>query len=191
MVETIQKKVSVLAILSLVFGCFFIIPIFGNYYSIPALILGIIALVNISKEENNLKGRGLAITGIVLGVLKIILIPLIVLFSHISESNLSRARQSANESLAKTTMRIISTAIEAYAKENNGKYPMSESVLVIGDVPYLSKFYDHRVIGGYKYLLKFKTNYYLVVALPETYGVTGTKIITVGTGGVMQDEGCK
>ena len=58
MVETIQKKTSVLAILSLVFGCFFLIPLLGFAFSIPALVLGIIALVNISKEDNNLKGRG-------------------------------------------------------------------------------------------------------------------------------------
>jgi len=58
MVEAIQKKTSVLAKLSLVFGFLSIIPFYGSLFSIPALILGIIALVKISKEGNNLKGRG-------------------------------------------------------------------------------------------------------------------------------------
>ena len=190
MVETIQKKTSVLAILSLVFGCFFLIPLLGFAFSIPALVLGIIALVNISKEDNNLKGRGLAISGIVLGSVGIILVPFIVLLSAIAVPNLLRARVSANEALAKATVRTISTAIETYATGNNGKYPISESPLVEGNIPYLSKSYDNQVISGYKYLLKLNTNSYKVVAKPEACGSSGTKVIVAETGGVIQEEGC-
>ena len=56
-------KTSVLAILALVFGI--IIPIVG-------IILGIIALVKIKKDPN-LKGKGLAIAGIVIGAVWIFL----------------------------------------------------------------------------------------------------------------------
>ena len=191
MVETIQKKTCVLAILSLVFGCFFIIPLLGILFSIPALILGIIALVTISKEENNLKGRGLAISGIVLGAIGIILIPFLALLSAIAIPNLLRARISANDAAAKATVSTISTAIESYAAVNNGKYPISESDLVAGNTPYLSRYYGNEVISGYRYLLELNTNSYRVVANPESCGTTGTKVIAAETNVAMQEKECK
>jgi len=191
MADTIQKKTSLLAILSLVFGCLFIIPFIGIIFSLPALILGIIALVAISKEENKLKGRGLAISGIVLGAVGIILIPIVALLAAIAIPNLLRARLSANEAAAKATGISISSAIETYATVNNGKYPMSEFALVDGNSPYLSRSYDNQVINGYRYLLELNDNSYMIVAKPESCGTTGTKVITVTTGGAMREEECK
>src|SRR5438105_2173436 len=76
MIKMIQKKTSMLAVLSLVFGCLFIIPVFGVIFSISALILGVIALVVISKNEDKLKGRALAIVGTVLGISAVVYIGL-------------------------------------------------------------------------------------------------------------------
>ena len=96
MVEAIQKKTSVLATWSLVFGCLFAISLFSFFsflslfLSIAALILGIIASVKISKEGNNLRGKGLATGGIVLGVVGILLSIAIILPS------LKWARTSGN-----------------------------------------------------------------------------------------------
>ena len=73
MVEPTQKKTSLLAILSLVFGCLSLIPMYGGLFPIPAVILGIIALVRIPKDEDNLKGRKFAVRGILLGVLGLLL----------------------------------------------------------------------------------------------------------------------
>ena len=88
-------------------------------------------------------------------------------------------------------MSTISTAIEAYAAVNNGKYPMSESALVDGNAPYLSKSFNNQVISGYRYLLDLNTNSYRVAARPESCKATGTKVITAETGGVMQEEECR
>ncbi len=194
MVEAIQKKTSVLAILSLVLGCFFIlfIPLLGMLFVIPALILGIIvlilgiiALVKISKEENNLKGRGLAISGIVLGVVGILISIAIILPS------LLWARESANKISATQKVRAIIVAIEAYAEAHNGKYPVSESVLLDGNSPYLSKSYDNQVINGYRYLLELNSGSYRVVAKPEECVNKWTKIIIAQTGGIINEEACR
>lgn len=185
MVEAIQKKTSVLAILSLVFGCLSIIPFYGSLFSIPALILGIIALVKIPKEGNNLKGRDLAIRGILLGALGMLISIAIILPS------ISGARGAANKQAATASVRTISNALETYATAHNGKYPMSESALVDGDVPYLSKLYDNQIIHGYRYLLELNTDSYKVVAKPEKCVNKWTKVITAVTGGLIKEEECR
>jgi hypothetical protein len=88
-------------------------------------------------------------------------------------------------------VRTISDALETYATAHNGKYPMSESALVDGNAPYLSKSYDNQVIQGYRYLLELNTNSYKVVAKPEKCVAKWTKVITAVTGGVVQEEECK
>jgi len=45
--------------------------------SIPAVILGIIALVNISKSKGLLKGTGMAIAGLILAGLSVVVTPII------------------------------------------------------------------------------------------------------------------
>lgn len=76
MSEGQQKKTLGMAIASLVFGCFLLIPLLGLVFSIPAIILGIIALVKIGHNKETLKGSGLAIAGIILGAIGIIIIPI-------------------------------------------------------------------------------------------------------------------
>lgn len=59
-----EQKTPTLAILALIFS--FLIPIVG-------LILGIISLIDIKKNQN-LKGRGLAIASIIISVIYMIII---------------------------------------------------------------------------------------------------------------------
>jgi hypothetical protein len=63
--EPAPSRVSGLAIASLVFGILCCIPFFG----IIAMILGGSAMIVISRSEGRLGGRGLAIAGMVLGLL--------------------------------------------------------------------------------------------------------------------------
>ncbi len=65
-------KTSVLAIISLVLGLLFCIPFAAP---LVGLVLGIVALVMIAKPERALKGRGLAIAGVVVSA--------IVLLGHV------------------------------------------------------------------------------------------------------------
>lgn len=184
MAEAIQKKTSLLAKVSLAFGCLSLIPMYGGLFPVPALILGIIALVKIPKEEDNLKGRRLAVAGILLGVLGLLLAIAIALPSILG------AREAADANWAHQKVMTISDALEAYATANNGKYPISEFELVNGNAPYLSESYDNQVIQGYRYFLELNTNSYKVVAKPEKCGFRG-KIITAVTGGVVEEEDCK
>lgn len=60
-----QSKGSMLAMFSLILGILsFCLWIFG---AIPAIILGIVALTKISASQGQLRGKGLAITGIITG----------------------------------------------------------------------------------------------------------------------------
>ena len=187
--EAIQQKTCVMAILSLVFGCLFIIPLLGFIFSILALVLGIVAVVKISKKENNLKGEGLAISGIVLGAVGIIIIPIIALLAAIAIPNLLMARRSANDAAAKANVRTISTAIETCALVNNGNYPTNGGEIT----QYFSSFesLNNKTVQGYSYFVDLSNNSYKVVAKPETCGTTGTEVVTAEKGGVLQEEECK
>lgn len=80
------RKTNVLAIISLAVAVAPVILIFIPYVAclaflcpLAAIILGIIALTQISKPGNMQKGKGLAIAGIIVGGIWIILIPVIVI----------------------------------------------------------------------------------------------------------------
>ena len=120
MSEERKKKTSGLAIASLVCGCLFIIPFVG----IAALILGIIALVLISDNKETLKGKGMAVAGIVLGalgVLGIILAILIPPFTGRSgQGRVAAARADIEANLA--------TALKLYELDN-GTFPAGDEGL--------------------------------------------------------------
>lgn len=85
----------------------------GVLAGIPAVILGHISKSNINKSMGRLKGEGLATAGLVMGYLSIffslIIIPAIVIPS------LLRARQTANESAARSTVRTLNTSEITYS----------------------------------------------------------------------------
>lgn len=63
------RHLSVLAVISMILGFFFFIPLISGLF---AIILGIIALYSIAMYKDELRGRGFAITGIVAGILQFI-----------------------------------------------------------------------------------------------------------------------
>lgn len=73
--ENRTKPTSGFAIASLILGIFSIllgwVPFFGWILVILAIVFGILALINIDKGLNS--GRGLAIAGLILGVIGFIL----------------------------------------------------------------------------------------------------------------------
>jgi len=80
-----MKKTCGFAIASLVFGILGLIlgaiPLFGWALWILAIVLSIVALNRI-KRDNNLEGKGLAVTGLILGLVALVLYSLIsILFS--------------------------------------------------------------------------------------------------------------
>jgi type II secretory pathway pseudopilin PulG len=183
-----QKKTLGLAIASLICGCFSLIPIIGLLPSVPAIILGIVALVKISKNKDTLKGSGLAISGIVLGSLGILFLPIVGLLAAIAIPNLMRARISANDALAKSTIQTLSTASQTYQVDHNGRLPQNIQNLTEATPPYLNQNYCQKTISGYTYTCEFRPDGYVFTATPAQAGTTGTKIFTITDGHELSIE---
>lgn len=181
-----QKKTLGIAVASLVFGCLLLIPVLGIVFSFLAIILGIIALAKVSNDKENLKGKKLAIPGIILGGVGVILFPVIVMLAAIAVPNFLKARINANENHAKATLKAIAVASESYA-EDKGEYPFS----IHGLIPlYLNEDYTFGTSYGYKINCDFSYSGYRCKAVPEKCGTTGERVYVVITGAEFSERDC-
>ncbi len=110
-------KTSGLAIASFVCG---LVECVGGIPSILALIFGIMAIRRINRSGGRLKGMWMAITGVVLGGLFIMAIPLQI---AILLPALSGAMDAANRMADAAQLKNIGSAMNLYATNNNGHYP--------------------------------------------------------------------
>ena len=118
-------KTSGLAIASLILG---ICGIFTcGLTAIVGLILGIIGLCAIKKNAQQLKGQGLAITGIIVSAISIVVIPFIAIIMAILMPSLARARSHAMTIVSKNKARQICLAMMMYCEENNGRFPPADN----------------------------------------------------------------
>lgn len=117
---TVDSKTSQAAIWSLVFGVLsFCLWILG---SIPALILGTVALVKINGSQGRLQGKGLAIAGLVTGGLGLFVGLMMVgmglpVFMAIQES--------AESSREMDAVKKLLVACHSYALDNENQLPAS------------------------------------------------------------------
>ena len=86
---------------------------FGLLTGLPAIILGHISRGNIEQSQGRLKGSGMALTGLILGYVSIVFTILII--AAIAIPNLLRAKITANESAAASTVRTISVSQVTYS----------------------------------------------------------------------------
>jgi type II secretory pathway pseudopilin PulG len=100
------------AIASMVLGIASFVLCLSFLAGIPAIILGHISRSKIRKSMGRLQGDGLALTGLILGYISLLFIPII---AAIVIPNLLRARISANESAARATVRTINTTQVTYS----------------------------------------------------------------------------
>ena len=114
-----------------------------------------------------------------------IVVAIIALLAAIAIPNLLRARVSANDSLAQSTLRAISTAAETYGTANAGNYPANIGVLTDATPPYLNTAYCGTSVSGYTYACTFAAGGYTLTATPVTTNVTGTSVYTMTSGGVL------
>lgn len=112
-----------------------------------------------------------------------IVVAIIALLAAIAIPNLLRARISANEALAQSTLRAISTAAESFASAQDGSFPTSVDQLTDGDTPYLNKDYCALGTAQYAYTCTFGAAGYTIVAAPIE-GVTA-RSYQIRTGGVL------
>jgi type IV pilus assembly protein PilA len=169
------------AIGSLVCGIlFFFLP-----SAIVAVVLGHLSLSDIRRSAGRLGGRGLAITGLVLGYLGLAVIPILII-AAIAIPNLLRARMAANEASAVGALRSINTACVTYATEYKS-YPSSLANLGPGASPNANAagLVDDVLASGQRsgYILTYAPGQtqdgaipsYEVHADPVTPGATGVR----------------
>ncbi len=116
-----------------------------------------------------------------------IVVAIIALLAAIAIPNLLRARVNANEALAQSTLRTLSTAAESFATANNGSYPTDPAVdLANATPPYINENYcDGTARSGYGFVCTMLVGSYSIVATPTSDGVTGTSTYTMITGGIL------
>jgi len=117
-----------------------------------------------------------------------IVVAIIALLAAIAIPNLLRAKISANDALAKSTLRSLSTASETFATAENGNYPADMDSLTTADPPYINTDYCDETISGFEYTCTQEAGQYTFVATPVTVGTSGTTTFTITTGGVLTGE---
>jgi hypothetical protein len=113
---TPTSRYCVLAVVSLVLGLAALSPLL-ILTGLPALLFGYFSLKRINLSDGRLKGRGLSIAGMVLGLLGCT-VAVVFLLARI----LSDVREGARGEECKNNLRRIGVAMTQYYDEN-GKYP--------------------------------------------------------------------
>ncbi len=114
-----------------------------------------------------------------------IVVAIIALLAAIAIPNLLRAKISANDALAKATLRSLSTASETFGTSNSGNYPGNQTSLTGATPPYLNTSYCGTTLSGYTFACTFAAGSYSFTATPVTVGTSGTTTYTISTGGVL------
>jgi len=118
-----------------------------------------------------------------------IVVAIIALLAAIAIPNLLRAKISANDALAQTTLKTLSTAAETYGTANNGNYPANVTSLgsTMSTPPYINDDpCDGAAHAGYNFDCSgMTTGGYTLTATPATVGTTGTTTYTITTGGIL------
>lgn len=107
-------------------------------------------------------------------------------------SEIINAASAQNEAGAQSTLKLISTALENYAKNNQGAYPLKISVLTSSQPPYLDKDYiEESPIKGYSYnCSRLDASGYSCYAFPTRCKLTGKVNFSVTTGSLLISEDC-
>lgn len=116
-----QPRTSAMAVVSLVLGILNFISL-----GIPALlglVLGIVSLVKINRSGGRLRGHGLAIAGICISGFWVLMLPLVAAMVF---PVFARARASARKAICLSNVKNISLAIQMYAADHDGHFPMAD-----------------------------------------------------------------
>ena len=133
---------------------------------------------------NNIKARSFVVIMIVIAMSALVLRMLMGWFINMNIVQ--------NESNAQSTLKLISAALENYAKDNQGVYPVQFSVLTESKPPYLDKDYiKQSPIKGYDYdCTRLDATGYSCYAFPTRCKLTGMSAFSVTTGNLLISEDC-
>jgi prepilin-type processing-associated H-X9-DG protein len=116
-------KNSTLAVVSFIFGLLCLTCLLWPLLGLPAIICGIIALVKISGSNGMLKGKGYAITGIIIPAVMTLLVPVIGMLAAIMFPAISKARDAALNTVCMNNQRQLAVALITYAEDSSGQLP--------------------------------------------------------------------
>jgi len=121
-----------------------------------------------------------------------IVIALLALILRIVVEALINRNMALNQSNAQGTLKLISAALENYAKDNQGAYPANFSLLAKPQPPYLDRDYlAQSPIKGYNYSCpRLEPSGYSCSAAPKKCGFDGKIAYNVTTGGIAVLEEC-
>lgn len=84
---------------------------------------------------------------------------------------------------ARKTLARMAKATERFAKANDGIYPNQMSQLTDIFPPYIKNNYCNQELSGFRFSCHMSANGFKYTATPLTLGKTGSKILSVTTGG--------
>ena len=101
-------------------------------------------------------------------------------------------RIQQNQLLAQINLKLFSTALENYAKDNNNVFPASIDLLTKSNPVYLEKDYlAVTSLGGYEYdCQRLDSSGYSCTASPVNCKLTGKTQYAVSTGGLIMAANC-
>ena len=97
-----------------------------------------------------------------------------------------------NQLLAQVNLKLFSTAMENYAKDNKNTYPVSMDLLTKNSPVYLEKDYlAETSLRGYEYdCQRLDVGGYSCTASPVNCQFSGKMQYTVSTGGLIMAQNC-
>lgn len=153
-----------------------VIPFVG---SLIGGIWGIVVIVKGYKKVHQMSTLRAVLAYVGIGSIAVI-----ALLAAIAVPNLLRAKMSANDALAQSTLRTLSTAAETYRTVNDF-YPGNMNALTDIDPPYVNMNYCEQTQLGFTYGCEMSTQGYTFTATPVEIGTSGTTIYTMETGGIL------
>ena len=116
-----EMKTPRAAVAALVLGLLSLI--FGLLTGIPAIICGIIAISSITANPETRKGMGLAVAGLIIGILGTVVVTFALFMVAMLFPALGRARGEARKTQCRSNLRQIGLAITIYANDSRGWSP--------------------------------------------------------------------
>jgi Tfp pilus assembly protein PilE len=125
-------------------------------------------------------------------VVIMIVIALCTIFLRIAIEKILSVTTSQNEAAAQATLKSIAAALGSYARNNQGVYPKSLSILSQSKPAYLDKDYIRESpVKGYTYnCARLDESGYSCYAFPSRCKLTGNLSFTVTTGNILISEDC-
>ncbi|PIP18833.1 MAG: hypothetical protein COT38_01435 [Candidatus Omnitrophica bacterium CG08_land_8_20_14_0_20_41_16] len=125
-------------------------------------------------------------------VVIMVVIALSALLLRIAIEKIIEVTTTQNEALAQSTLKSIAVALDNYARDNQGIYPKSISILSQSKPRYLDKDYvTQSPIKGYSYSCgRLDASGYSCYAFPIKCRLTGKVAFIVTTGNLLISEDC-